>query len=536
MFVYFPMQKRAFDWKYFDSLALVLKSSVWQYGTIPLHNPWSCSGLSLLSNPQNWIFSPLFLFTLLFPVTLGNILSVLVLKIFGFWGAVKYLSHLRVSTEITYFGAALFINSNWFSLHFSEGHIPFRTFFLLPWVFLWSETLCNRKVLLKIGLLLSFMILDGGIYPAIFSTIYVVFFFLTSPNRLKEFCYYVKKNIWYFLSLILICILLVMPKIFPVMMNSTAVSEVQEHQSVTPTLFFHIFFNPFLNNHYNVEGYLRFHEYGNYFGVSVTILLLICILSLRKIDRELTQRFLLMVLFLWIAMGWGHDFNPYKIISSIPFIKKAHVHTRYLIVFNLIFISLFSMLLTKLKFKKLTYGFFTIALIETLVANYYSFTSVGTNYDLPLIKRETWKQTQTYVQYPDIYYSDGLVSRLCYEPSSVASKTKAYSDPGYTGEVSLLSGDAKVSALKLTPGEILFTYFSNNGAEILLNTNHLDGWIETNGLGEPFSFNSLLAIRVPPGQGPIRLQYLPDYYIFIIVSCISGLIGLLLIRKKTHEL
>ena len=40
------------DWDYFNSLALVVRSTVLGYNTWPLHHPWVCGGLDLLSNPQ----------------------------------------------------------------------------------------------------------------------------------------------------------------------------------------------------------------------------------------------------------------------------------------------------------------------------------------------------------------------------------------------------------------------------------------------------------------------------------------------------
>ena len=107
----------------------------------------------------------------------------------------NYLSQLKVSKEISIIGASLFINSSWFSLHFSEGHISFRTFYLLPWVFLWIETLESKKTLLKLGAIISFMLLDGGFYPVIFSVVYFFLFYATSPERFKRLIGFLWNNI-----------------------------------------------------------------------------------------------------------------------------------------------------------------------------------------------------------------------------------------------------------------------------------------------------------------------------------------------------
>ena len=118
------------------------------------------------------------------------------------------------------------------------------------------------------------------------------------------------------------------------------------------------------------------------------------------------------------------------------------------------------------------------------------------------------------------------VETFCYEPSRMAPETKAFDELGYVGEASSLSGDARVGALRFTPGEITFNYESKNGAEILLNSNYLEGWIESSDEAKPFDHKSLLAVRVPA----------PPYYNFIIMSCLAGLIGLLFLRKKSYEL
>ena len=536
MFFYFPMQKRGFDWFYFDSLALVIKSSVWHYGTLPLHNPWACSGLSMLSNPQNWLFSPLVLLTLIFPATLGNIISVVLLKLLGFWGAYKYLSQVKVSKEMSFLGAALFINSSWFALHFTEGHIAFRTFYLLPWVFLWMETLENRKILLRLGVLFSFMLLDGGIYPVIFSIVYFFFFYLTAPDRLKNLLLFLKKDIWFVLGTVLACVFLTLPKIYPVMLNFAAVRDIQEHQNISFSLLLKIFFDPFTNNTFVVENYYRFHEYGNYLGVATIALIALSIAEFKKIDKGLVQRIILLLIFLWIAMGWGGWFNPYQIISSLPYVKKAHVQSRYLIIFTFIFITLLCIIASRVRFKKTAFILMSLANFEALIANYYSFAPVGMNYELPLITRESWAETQKLLNAPTVYYREGIISKYCYEPSRMAPETKAFDEPGYVGEASSLSGDARVGPLRFTPGEITFNYESKNGAEILLNTNYLEGWIETSDEAKPFDHKSLLAVRVPAGNRTIRLQYSPPYYNFIIMSCLAGLIGLLFLRKKSYEL
>ena len=106
----------------------------------------------------------------------------------------------------------------------------------------------------------------------------------------------------------------------------------------------------------------------------------------------------------------------------------------------------------------------------------------------------------------------------------------------YLGEVIVLSGNAELGPLSLTPGKINFSYKSKIGAEILLNTNYLDGWIETKGEARAFNHNSLLALRLPVGEKKISLQYSPSYFYLTLISSLIGFFGLLLLRRKSYEL
>ena len=46
-----------FDWGFFNSFGHLLKSAVLEYHRFPVHDPWVCGGVDILSRPQNWVFS-----------------------------------------------------------------------------------------------------------------------------------------------------------------------------------------------------------------------------------------------------------------------------------------------------------------------------------------------------------------------------------------------------------------------------------------------------------------------------------------------
>ena len=80
----------AWDWPYFNSLALVIRSCVWSYGRFPLQDPWVGGGIDLLANPQGWLFSPTIMLTLLQNPYDANVWSLIVFSCLGLWGASRF--------------------------------------------------------------------------------------------------------------------------------------------------------------------------------------------------------------------------------------------------------------------------------------------------------------------------------------------------------------------------------------------------------------------------------------------------------------
>lgn len=523
LFLVLKLKIRGGDWAYFDGLALVLRSSLLSYKTFPLHDPFACSGISILSNPQNWIFSPLFLLTLLFPPTLGNILSIVLMKFVGMIGAWRYFEHLKVSRPVAFLGAILFANLNWFNLHFVDGHVVFRTFYLLPWVFFYFETLRDRKSLLALGGLYAFMILDGGIYPAVFSLMYLV---LSLPFHWKELATFLRREWKFFLLALGGYLLLIMPKVYPVMLYSGRMKMVQELHDLPLSLFLTIFFDPFKDSTFMVQKPYRFHEYGAYVGVAFSLLFLVALVRTRPNRGELVRLFLAGV-FLWICTGWGGAFNPYNLLAQLPIINNTHLQVRYAVIFIFVLLTVTLQLAERLPWKGVVLGLLTLANLETLVANYNSYHGAGQAYELPLMTRSKWLETKRFVLTPNLYYADGIISRACYEPSRPPGRTWSSDEKTYRGEAKLLSGDVKPSLPMLTPGEVRFEYESAMGGVLLLNLNYLDGWIETNVGGETFEQDSLLGVRLPPGKGIVVLEYLPSYFPWVMLASLIGLLVLI---------
>ena len=115
------------DWDFFNSFGHLLQSIILEYNRFPVHDPWVCGGVDLLSKPQNWVFSPFIISTILLPPYIANLFSLILMSFIGAWGMYKLLRYYDVSDIVSIYCSLLFINSSWFGLHIAEGHIALRT-------------------------------------------------------------------------------------------------------------------------------------------------------------------------------------------------------------------------------------------------------------------------------------------------------------------------------------------------------------------------------------------------------------------------
>ncbi|NCW13517.1 MAG: hypothetical protein EBV82_10255, partial [Chitinophagia bacterium] len=121
-----------YDWEYFNTLAYVIDLAIFHYHTFPLYDPYVCGGMDILANPQSYIFSPLILLNFLFSPYWSNVFSLMICSVIGGFGMIKLLIFFKIEKNLSIIGALIFLSSNWFGMHFLEGHIPYRSMQLIP--------------------------------------------------------------------------------------------------------------------------------------------------------------------------------------------------------------------------------------------------------------------------------------------------------------------------------------------------------------------------------------------------------------------
>lgn len=348
------------DWLYFNSLSLI-NSEYLKIGRLPILDLWVCGGVDVFANPQNWLFSPSVLLNIIFPPYLGNLISILLFSIAGFFG-MKKLTENNTNQINNILISIVFILSPFFFLHFSEGHLIFRSLYLLPLIFYLAQSLDSLRKIFYLLITLALMFLDGGIYPFFFS-LFLIALNLNYKSLKKLFNN--KAQILNIFIMFLGFVFVISAKLIPIL--SVHSKRAPQLETFTYSL------NQFLYSILNIKqsnisrwGSRMFtnHEYDLYFGVSLIILILISLRQFKHFKWIVAQFFF----FSWIAYGFGGEFNPWTIHQKIPFLNQIHVQSRFLII--VFFLALFMISRVKMS-EKIKTALLTTAIIELLFCGFY---------------------------------------------------------------------------------------------------------------------------------------------------------------------
>ena len=513
------------DWQYFNALSHVVRSSIFHYGQLPLHDPWVCGGIPLAANPQARVFSPTLLFDLLLRPPYSNLLALFVFGWFGAWGMMRLLRDEGISTSGALVGSFFFIHSSWFGLHYAEGHIAFGTMQLLPWVAWGCRWIHRPKCFAVLAGTLAIMMMDGGIYAVVFSIILSVVMLLTGQIPLAKWWRTGGSKPLPYLLCGVGAILLMLSKVVPV--TSTFPSREPELDFYSIPLQ-HLFFM-----FYGVEQRLLFnskagapygfHEYGCYIGIAASILIVWA-----SVKYSLLKRYwpvsLAAAIFLWMGIGWGAGFNPWHIVHKIPLLNHAHVQSRILLLF-ILFIAIllgraYDQRLQTFGWSKGTKWLLGILLFEGLffsnqpiIAQFKKQTPHDWQFSR-LITHDRLLVTNPRSQKPGHYSLINHGAKNCYEPavhSLPLESVKSYDESDYRGETYLLDGAGTSILAGYTPGLIRLTVDTETSSTIAVNTRNWRGWQITTGDAILLEDQPIVTLQVPQGRQTISVRYQPDW-------------------------
>ncbi len=506
------------DWKYFDSLSLVVRSIVLHYRRFPLQDPWVLGGMDIPANPQSRVFSPTGLFDVLVPPPYANLASILACTFAGAWGTYLLVRGQRVPWLIAAAGALLFVNSTFFGLHFGEGHVLFEMFLLLPLVLYLAIHAHRISAFLWLVFLLPLFLLDGAMYPFIHALVLLpacAAVGVVHPVRAGR-----KLLRSWHLALLGVgaSVLLAVAKVVPVSVIYAKREPEIDLTVVSTGDLARMLFDPRVTLADTLTGSRwRFHEFGCYIGI-VAMLVIVRALFVRGFAWKHRAWFILMGFWLWIATGWGYPYNPWWLFQRVPLVNNAHVQSRFILSFHIAFVVVLCCAVAELA-RRWTYWSLVpwLLVLESLAAKNYALHMAYASYPAPiytttLITSPGIRDTLPGASKPWNYFDGTHSSKDTYEPAHIATHVRAITDRDYRGEVYATSGKARITMQSYTPGRIEVLCVATEPSTFVVNANYLAGWAVTRGQGDArASSEDLIEVSVPAGTQTIVLAYRPTY-------------------------
>lgn len=458
------------DWDYFNSLALLVRSSVLSYRVFPLHDPWVCGGLDLLTNPQTRILSPLLLLDVALPPLAANWISLWLLALAGAVGA--YLMSKDVGRIVGVVIASMWANGSYFALHFAEGHIPFAHMTLLPWIPVLMAQLHDRRARLALVALVTHMAIGGGGYATIFAC-YVALtslFVVRVPWRLDP---------WFDGTLCLAAACFLLGRALPAFTIGTAAFSRADFTQMDWTLFLSSLFLPIQHNRI-APG---FYEYGCYVGIAAVAL------AIRYAPKR--EIWWVVLFWVWVATGVGGVVNPWSLHRALPVFNAAHLQSRALIIAFLFFLLLFKHALVGRDKRWLIFFVVEAIVVHTIAFNAGWVNAPAATPTPSLVSTSGWHGTIDAATKPG-HYEAGQGSVTCYEPSRDKALASAVVGP-----------DAEI--VSLTPSKL--TLRVQASGTYTINTHTLGGWSGARVLSTP---TDMLRVELPAGE--TVLHYTPSYW------------------------
>ena len=552
--LWWPAFRRPFatgfgDWQFFHHMWEAGYVALTRYGEWPLWDPYHCGGITIFGNPQSQHMSPLYLLALLAGPTLGSKFFVVVHAWAGFAGMYVLARRYRLSRSAALLAALAWAASGFFVWHAGTGHAAFLPFYFAPWLLLALDAaLRDLRWAAALAALLTWVLLEGGVYPFPFFVLLLAFHALLQlPAAEKR-----RPLALALLASALLAALMGALRLWPIAdelarnprtmpsLDAVTLREVfgmltaREHSWRTPG-------HPFV-----------WAEYGSFVGYPVCALALLgCATGYRRGRRGLVLGALL---FLALLMGDHAAYWPWALLHRLPIFDSLRVPSRFCVFFTLYLALLAGCGLQLLEdgVRRIAPGFLqrrlawlALALVAGIAVD-IALVQYPTldNWKYPAIRQE--RSPRFYLSelpYGDYYASFprmNLGSRGCYEAMNFRPARRLWA--GDVPQARVVSGTGTVGPVERTSSRAFFDVDLPEPGRVLINHNHAPGW--RSNVGEVVSDQGRLAIDLPAGRRHIELRYQPTMWApSIALSGLGCALGLLLWwqpwkrsrRRSLHE-
>lgn len=144
-----------------------MRMSVLRYHELPLWNPYQCGGVPLWDNPQGVSAAPLLWLLMPFGTTRGNELWYVIHSAIGFvcmWMFAR--RELNLSRGAAMVSSVSFAFAGAHNQHLTGGHLVWVSFLYFPLgLLLWRRAESDARYAVGLGILVAWMMHEGGTYP-----------------------------------------------------------------------------------------------------------------------------------------------------------------------------------------------------------------------------------------------------------------------------------------------------------------------------------------------------------------------------------
>ncbi len=519
-----------------------------KFHQFPLWNPFYCGGNPYLANPQTPFLTPFFLINLLFGTVIGLKLQAIIYFFLGLLGMYLLAKELDIKGYAAFIPPIVFMMSSWYALRVMVGHTTFFPFALLPWVFLfYIKSQKQRHYIVFAALLMALMFLAGGVYPLLFTAVFLGFYALFESVELKN----ARPLVLLAVAALLVASLSAV-KLFPMVEFTTAAGfKIEDRQFASYSLMVKGLFernqdiesqNELIGRsaeipvaerqRASVEGRIPWgwHEYSAYLGILAFLLFLLAFLKF----RENWKLIVISIIFLLLSLGEVAAIPLWSFLRLLPFFSSVHLPSRFIIMFVFCAAILAGKAASEARFLKNRAVMLAVVMLIALDMALVSRPALSGAFPVRPFEINTYdyyEYKQIYIdsdiiigQYPNMLQNLGTWN--CYERIHLRQHSVpelldvAGRNPNFMGNAYFAGSNTSFDFSYFSPNRIEVEFQANDARTLVLNQNYYKGW-KAEGR-EAFSYEGLIAADIKPGETKAVFYYLPGSFILgLIISILS---------------
>jgi len=528
------------DWDYFRDHDWSDLRTVTYFHQFPLWSPYQCGGMQALASPQSRMLSPFFLLHLIAGSTVGMNLEIPLHLAIAWAGGYVLARSLHLGKFAAVGCATVFPSSSWFYLHMGVGQLDFVAFTYSPWIVAFTLIAIERKGIswaAAAGLILALAFFEGGVHPVAQTVVLLMMLAVIAAAM--------QRDPWPLTILVAVGLFALgfgavklLPTLFLAIQYSRPTSADQ-----------YLSLGACLSSLFSREqawyrtlqwldvGSMSFTESGTYLSPAF---LIVALAGVWAAPRRSLPWILMALAFL--VLGTGSRFgpcSPWVLVHRLPVFSWFRIPPRYFVLLPLCVAVLTGFGVEWMNGWKPPFGvLLAIVLLASGTIDTWLICPqnlfVGSTAAEPATpKSPVFRQFSGPNQQMFSVNNANMGISNCYNGLMVPlGFVTASNQPGYKGEEYLL-GPGMLQLSRWTPNVLDYDVEVKSPTIMVVNENYDSPWTLLQGRGEVFSYNGLLAVRLPAGRQRLELAYRSYPFLAgIVIFCLTMLVVLLIMQLE----